>query len=132
MEPSRASYDARVGVLRIEHVQLAMPAGEEDAARAFYVHVLGLEEVAKPPVLAGRGGAWFTGGAAHIHLGVDPDFRPARKAHPALVVDDLDGLAERLRKEGHPVRPDEPFGGLRRLHTEDPFGNRIELMQPMP
>jgi catechol 2,3-dioxygenase-like lactoylglutathione lyase family enzyme len=84
-------------VLRIDHVQLAMPPGREDDARAFYAVLLGLAEVAKPEALAGRGGVWFGDGEVRIHLGVEAGFRPARKAHPALLVHDLPALVRRLR-----------------------------------
>jgi len=115
--------------LGIDHVQMAMPAGAEDAARAFYVDVLGLTERPKPPELAARGGAWFESGAMRVHLGVDPDFSPAKKAHPALVVDDLDALLARLRERGRQVDPPETLEGRRRTHIHDDFGNRIELVE---
>jgi catechol 2,3-dioxygenase-like lactoylglutathione lyase family enzyme len=113
----------------IHHVQLAMPAGEEARADAFYAGVLGLEQVKKPAALAGRGGAWFRGGDVEVHLGVEEGFRPARKAHPAFLVKGLGMLEERLRASGTPVHPDDPFENRRRFHTEDPFGNRIELIE---
>ncbi len=114
----------------IDHVQLSMPAGEEPKARDFYVRILGLAEVSKPPHLAARGGCWFENGAVRIHLGVETDFQPAKKAHAALLVSGLDGLADRLRSEGCSVEPDEPLPGYERLYVSDPFGNRIELMEP--
>ena len=114
----------------IDHVQLAMPAGGEDRARGFYSAILGLPEKAKPPALAARGGVWFETPDLKIHLGVEKEFRPARKAHPALLVEDLPALAKRLRAAGCPVIDDEPLAGYRRIYTEDPFGNRIELMEP--
>ena len=113
----------------VDHVQLALPHGGEDQARAFYTGVLGLREVAKPPHLASRGGAWFESGSVKIHLGVDPDFRPARKAHPALLVQDLDELIRSCESEGHPVVDEQPLDGCRRVFVYDPFGNRIELME---
>jgi catechol 2,3-dioxygenase-like lactoylglutathione lyase family enzyme len=116
-------------VLALDHVQLAIPAGGEDAARAFYGGVLGLQEVPKPANLAARGGCWFSVGTLHLHLGVERDFRPARKAHPALLVTDLATLAARCAAHGHPVRSDEPLEGYERLYVDDPFGNRIELME---
>lgn len=116
-------------IYAIDHVQLAMPPGEEDKARAFYGGVLEMNEVPKPPALAARGGAWFEAGTVKVHLGVEPDFRPARKAHPAFLVEDLDVLAARCAKIGTPIRYDEPLAGYRRLHVTDPFGNRIELME---
>lgn len=116
----------------IHHVQLAMPAGEEDRAEAFYADLLGLERVSKPQALAGRGGAWFRGADVEVHLGVEEGFRPARKAHPAFLVKGLALLEERLREASAPVRVDEPFEGRRRFHTEDPFGNRVELIEWEP
>jgi catechol 2,3-dioxygenase-like lactoylglutathione lyase family enzyme len=113
----------------IHHVQLAMPAGEEERAERFYTGVLGLQRVAKPETLAGRGGAWFRGDGVEVHLGVEDAFQPARKAHPAFLVDGLGMLERRLAEAGAPVRPDEPFEHRRRLHTDDPFGNRIELIE---
>ena len=119
-------------ILAIEHVQLAMPAGEEEAARVFYRDLLGIAETEKPPHLAKRGGCWFEDGPVKIHLGVEADFRPARKAHPALVVDDVLALAERLKAAGVRVVDDEPLEGWDRVYADDPFGNRIELMTPAP
>ncbi len=112
----------------IHHVQLAIPAGEESLAEAFYTGLLGLDRVPKPEALAGRGGAWFRGDHVEIHLGVEDDFRPARKAPPALLVRGLAMLEQRLREAGAPVRPGELLENHRRFHTEDPFGNRIELL----
>jgi catechol 2,3-dioxygenase-like lactoylglutathione lyase family enzyme len=119
-----------VPIRRIEHVQLAMPAGGEDAATHFYEGLLGVPRVPKPPHLAVRGGCWFEDEAVKIHLGVEADFRPARKAHPALVVDDLGRLVEELRAAGSEVVDDEPLEGWFRVYVSDPFGNRIELMEP--
>ena len=116
-------------VTALHHVQLAMPRGHEDDARAFYAGVLGFTELPKPPHLAKRGGAWFHSGAAEVHLGVEEDFRPAKKAHPALLVDDLADLAARCAAAGHPTVTDEPLEGFDRLYVTDPFGNRIELLQ---
>lgn len=115
----------------IHHVQLACPPGSEDASRAFYTDALGMAEVAKPPELARRGGAWFRTGGVELHLGVEEEFVPARKAHPGLVVHDLDAVAERLRAHGAPVRWDGDFPGFRRLYTDDPHGNRLELLEPL-
>lgn len=112
------------------HVQLAMPTGEEDAARAFYRGVLGLEELPKPRALAVRGGAWFGAGALELHLGVEEPFAPARKAHPGIEVSDLDALAERLESSGVEVRFDDDFPRRRRFYTADPFGNRLEFLGP--
>jgi catechol 2,3-dioxygenase-like lactoylglutathione lyase family enzyme len=114
----------------IDHVQLAMPPGREDDARAFYGGLLGMEEVAKPPVLAARGGVWFRAGEAQVHLGVEADFRPARKAHPALLVRGLRDFASRLRAAGVAVVDDEALPGYERVYVSDPFGNRLELLEP--
>jgi catechol 2,3-dioxygenase-like lactoylglutathione lyase family enzyme len=117
----------------IDHVQLAMPAGREAAARAFYAGLLGMAELPKPPILAARGGCWFGAGAAVVHLGVETSFAPARKAHPALLVDDLDDLAATLTAAGYEcVRADGEIPGVRRFHTRDPFGNRVEFQQGAP
>jgi catechol 2,3-dioxygenase-like lactoylglutathione lyase family enzyme len=115
---------------RLDHVQLAMPAGGEELARAFYCATLGIPEIRKPPDLAKRGGCWFERGDLKIHLGVEADFRPARKAHPALLVMDLPILVEQLKSSGYVVRDDEPLEGYYRIYVDDPFGNRIELMEP--
>jgi catechol 2,3-dioxygenase-like lactoylglutathione lyase family enzyme len=117
-------------ILGLDHVQLAMPAGAEDSARAFYAGVLGLVEEAKPANLAARGGVWFRSGALRLHLGVDPDFRAARKAHPAILVRGLAELAARCRTAGFPPIIDEPLDGFERVYVFDPFGNRIELLEP--
>lgn len=119
-----------MGVTGLHHVQLAMPAGGEDRARAFYGKALGLDEVDKPINLRSRGGCWFERDGVRIHLGVEPGFRPARKAHPALEVDDLRSLVARLAKAGYPARTDEPLPGFDRVYVDDPFGNRLELLQP--
>lgn len=116
---------------RLHHVLLSMPPGDEAAARAFFAGVLGMTEVAKPAALAGRGGAWFRAGGVELHLGVEEDFRPAAKAHPGIVVDDLDHLVARLAEAGQPVRWDRDFPGFRRVYAHDPFGNRLEFLQPL-
>ena len=118
-----------MAILAIEHVQLAMPPGREGEARAFYAGLLGIPEVPKPLELAKRGGVWFESGPLKIHLGVEADFRPARKAHPALLVGDLRALVERLRAAGVEVH-DDPLDGHYRVYVADPFGNRIELLEP--
>ena len=105
-----------------------MPPGGEDEARAFYGGALGLTEEPKPPALAARGGCWFTNGAVTLHLGVEHDFRPARKAHPALRVEGFDDLCTTLEGSGHAVRLDDELPGVRRCYVDDPFGNRIELI----
>jgi catechol 2,3-dioxygenase-like lactoylglutathione lyase family enzyme len=120
-----------VAVYGIDHVQLAMPAGGEPLARRFYVELLGLTEIPKPANLAARGGAWFTCGPLQLHLGVESDFRPARKAHPALLVSDLAPLLKSLIGAGFEVKYDsERVEGYDRAFTSDPFGNRIELVEP--
>lgn len=115
----------------LNHVQLAMPAGEENAARRFYAEILGIPEVAKPPHLAERGGCWFERGALKVHLGVEQDFRPAKKAHPAFTVTDLPTLVARMEAAGFCSVEDQPLEGYNRLYVADPFGNRIELMEPV-
>ena len=117
-------------VRHIDHIQLAMPAGREDEARAFYQDVLGIPEVAKPPHLAVRGGCWFEREPLKVHLGVEQDFVPAQKAHPAFVVEGLRELAARLQRAGYQVSRDQPLEGHDRLFVDDPFCNRIELMEP--
>lgn len=116
-------------ILRIDHVHLAMPKGEEDRARQFYSGVLGLAEVAKPAPLAARGGCWFTTGAVVIHLGVQDDFVPAKKAHPAFVVESVDELQKRLLEAGFEVMKDDAVPGVKRFFTFDPFGNRVEFIE---
>jgi catechol 2,3-dioxygenase-like lactoylglutathione lyase family enzyme len=116
-------------IIALDHVQLAMPAGEEASARRFYSGVLGLEEIPKPASLAGRGGAWFRAGNVEVHLGVEADFRPARKAHPAFRVRGLSGLIRRCVDAGHPVERAVPVPGVERVYVEDPFGNRVELVE---
>jgi len=122
--------DPGVQINGIDHIQLAMPPGGEAAARSFYCGLLGLPEKSKPPVLARRGGCWFESGSVKIHLGVEPDFRPARKAHPALLVTDLPSLVEVLSEAGVTIVDDEPLEGYDRVYASDPFGNRLELMEP--
>jgi catechol 2,3-dioxygenase-like lactoylglutathione lyase family enzyme len=112
----------------IDHVQLALPEGEEATARAFFAGVLAMREVPKPEKLAARGGCWFESGGVRIHLGVERDFRPARKAHPALRCRNYDGLLLRLDEHGIPQQNDDSLPGTRRCHIADPFGNRIELI----
>lgn len=114
----------------LDHVQVAIPRGGEDDARGFYGGLLGMVEEPKPPVLAARGGCWFSSGSAVLHLGVEEPFVPARKAHPAFLVDDLDAAERVLATAGHAcVRSDGEVPGVRRFHTFDPFGNRVELQQ---
>jgi catechol 2,3-dioxygenase-like lactoylglutathione lyase family enzyme len=117
-------------IVGVDHVQLAMPAGREAEARAFYAGLLGIPEQAKPAALAARGGAWFESGPLKLHLGVDPDFRPARKAHPGLLVRGLEALIGELERAGYRVATDAPLEGYLRIYVDDPFGNRLELMEP--
>jgi catechol 2,3-dioxygenase-like lactoylglutathione lyase family enzyme len=117
-------------ILSIDHVQLAMPAGEEEKARAFFVNVLGFTEIPKPVELAKRGGAWFRSENVQLHIGVENDFRPAHKAHPAFIVDDLDSLIAKAQSAGCETDMSQPpLDGYKRAHVFDPFGNRIELME---
>ena len=113
----------------LDHVQVAMPAGREDAARSFYGTALGLREIPKPAPLAARGGVWYAIGDLQLHLGVAEDFSPAKKAHPAFRVPDAAAVAERLREAGFAVRWDSSLPGCSRFYTDDPFGNRIEILQ---
>ena len=118
--------------MRIGHVQLAMPEEGEDEARRFFGRLLGMEEVPKPSALAARGGCWFRADDCEVHLGVDPDFRPQRKAHPAFVVPDLRALAARLEQAGLAVEWDDRIPGVDRFYVHDPFGNRLEFQQDEP
>jgi catechol 2,3-dioxygenase-like lactoylglutathione lyase family enzyme len=118
-------------VVRLEHVQLAMPAGREPEAVDFYEGLLGIPHVPKPPHLAVRGGCWFERDDLKVHLGVDKDFRPATKAHAAFIVDDVRALAATIAAAGHSIVDDEALEGHDRVYVSDPFGNRIELMQPL-
>lgn len=119
-----------MGILEIDHIQLAMPAGGEEKAREFFVGILGFQEIPKPPELSKRGGAWFETGSVQLHLGVEADFRPARKAHPAFLVDDLDRMIIKIQSAGFEIDNTQPaLNGYKRIHIFDPFGNRIELME---
>jgi catechol 2,3-dioxygenase-like lactoylglutathione lyase family enzyme len=120
-----------MGFLGLDHVQLAAPPSSEPAAREFYGDLLGLTEIPKPESLRGRGGVWFALGAHQLHVGIDPGFAPARRAHPALRVTDqpeLDRLADRLAAAGVPVSWDQAIPGVRRFYAADPWGNRLELL----
>ncbi|MGW4245793.1 glyoxalase [Nocardia sp. NPDC004722] len=116
----------------LHHIQLAVPAGEEAACRAFWGGVLGLTELEKPPVLAARGGCWFRGNGIEVHLGVEKDFTPARKAHPGILVDSLPEVAAKLTSAGYGARWDDDFPGFDRFYSADPFGNRLEFLQRKP
>ena len=116
-------------MMRLDHVQVSCPPGGEEVARAFYRDALGMTELEKPPLLAARGGCWFKDGTAEVHIGVEENFTPALKAHPALAVDDLDALAETLLAKGYPVKWDnDTIPGRRRFHTADGHGNRVEIV----
>jgi catechol 2,3-dioxygenase-like lactoylglutathione lyase family enzyme len=121
-----------IRVVALDHVQLAMPPGRESEAEEFYSDLLGFRVLAKPEPLASRGGRWFVSGDVQVHLGVEADFRPARKAHPALVVDGFDDLVAKLRDLGASWRWDEDLPGTRRIYVDDPFGNRVELIDGTP
>ncbi|WP_255950279.1 VOC family protein [Streptomyces odontomachi] len=135
-------------LIAVDHVQLAAPPGSEDALRAYYVGVLGMREIPKPPALAARGGCWFEaeqsgtsaaqsteGGGARragvqLHLGIEQDFRAARKAHPGLRVHGIAAYAARLAERGAKVVWDDDLPGHRRFYSEDPVGNRLEFLEP--
>lgn len=116
-------------VLRIDHIQIAAPAGCEPAAREFYCSILGMKELEKPPVLRERGGCWFECGSQQLHIGVEKEFHPAKKAHPAFAVLDLDELRETLKTRGITAIDDDNFPGARRFYAEDPWGNRLEFIE---
>jgi trans-aconitate 2-methyltransferase len=124
----RPGNEQVAAVAGLDHAQLAMPVGREDEGRRFYCGVLGLVEMPKPPVLAARGGCWFNGHRSEVHLGTDKDFRPADKAHVGLAVTDLDAMAARVAAAGHRVSWDVELAPRRRFFTDDPFGNRIEIL----
>lgn len=116
-------------IVGLHHVQVSCPPGSEDALRGFYGEVLGMAEVPKPPALAARGGVWFRAASCEIHCGVEESFLPARKAHPGIAVSDVDYVAIAVGASGAPVRWDDNMPGVRRFHTEDPVGNRLEFQQ---
>jgi len=124
-----ADNSQTIRILALDHVQIAMPAGREDDARRFYRDLLGMDELPKPEALVRRGGAWFGAGSTMIHLGVEQEFHPARKAHPALLVADLAALRARLQSAGVALVDDDSLPGMRRFYASDPFGNRIEFIQ---
>ena len=119
---------SRGPIVGLDHVQIPIPVGGEDAARAFYGGLLGLTEVPKPEPLAARGGCWFAGSGMAIHLGVEDEFRPWRKAHVGLLVGDLEALRRSLEDADIPTRDDDASVRVRRFYAEDPFGNRLELI----
>jgi catechol 2,3-dioxygenase-like lactoylglutathione lyase family enzyme len=121
---------ASFSFVALHHVQLAMPRGQEAIARAFWAGLLGMTELEKPAVLEARGGCWFRGGGLEVHLGVDDPFAPAGKAHPGLLVHDLRALAMRLEDAGRSITWDDDFPGHRRFYAHDPFGNRLEFLEP--
>lgn len=116
-------------IVGYDHVQVAVPRGTEDVARAFYAGLLGMTELPKPPALAPRGGCWFRAGDAVLHLGVEEPFAPARKAHPAFLVRDLAAVRAGLEAAGHACTASAELPGVERFHTHDPFGNRLEFQQ---
>ncbi len=120
-----------MNIRAIDHVQVAIPRGSEDTARAFYGELLGFTEVPKPSELAGRGGAWFELGDVKVHLGVEDDFRPARKAHVAFQVNSVRQLAIDAATAGYEVNDDDPIDGVDRIFVFDPFGNRLEFQAPL-
>lgn len=122
------SADMKTRISGIDHVQIAAPHGCEEAAREFYGALLGLEEIAKPEALCGRGGCWFLCGAQQLHIGVEKDFRPARKAHPAFAVADLGELRRMFLERGFATQDDDNIPGMRRFYAEDPWGNRLEFV----
>ena len=115
--------------MRLDHIQLAAPPGCEAAARRFYGELLGLPELEKPASLWARGGCWFQVGEQQLHIGVESDFRAARKAHPAFAVQDLDGLRKKLAAQGVKITEDGALPGVRRFYAEDPWGNRLEFLE---
>jgi catechol 2,3-dioxygenase-like lactoylglutathione lyase family enzyme len=116
-------------ILSLDHVQVAIPVGGEKRARTFYTGILGFTEIEKPASMAGRNSIWFAAGAVNLHLGVEPEFHAAKRAHPAFIVDDLDEILAACERAGLTTKPDTSFNGFRRVHVLDPFGNRLELMQ---
>jgi catechol 2,3-dioxygenase-like lactoylglutathione lyase family enzyme len=122
----------KMRVTRLDHLQIAAPPGCEEAAREFYGEILGLQEIEKPESLRSRGGCWFSCGSQQLHLGVERDFRPAKKAHPAFVAEDFDELRHELSARGINVVEDNSVPGVRRFFAEDPWGNRLEFVEQHP
>jgi catechol 2,3-dioxygenase-like lactoylglutathione lyase family enzyme len=118
-------------LVAVDHVQLAAPPGSEDTLRSYYAGVLGMTEIPKPPALAARGGCWFEAGSVRLHLGIEEDFRPARKAHPGLRVRDIEAYADRLTAKGAEVTWDDDLPGHLRFYSKDPVGNRLEFLEPV-
>ena len=116
-------------IVSLDHVQIVIPVASESRARAFYSGILGFTEIEKPPQMAERKSLWFVAGAVNLHLGIELDFTPAKRAHPAFVVEDLDAILAACERAGIAVKPDTSFNGFRRVHVFDPFGNRLELME---
>ena len=116
-------------ILDIDHVQVAIPVAGEERARAFYSGILGFREIEKPRQMAERKSIWFVAGTVNLHLGIEPNFTPAKRAHPAFVVEGLDAILAACDSAGISSKPDTSFNGLRRVHVFDPFGNRLELME---
>jgi catechol 2,3-dioxygenase-like lactoylglutathione lyase family enzyme len=116
-------------ILSLDHVQVAIPIGSETRAQEFYSGILGFTEIEKPAAMAGRNSIWFVAGTVNLHLGIEADFHPAKRAHPALVVEGLDEILAACERAGLPTKPDTSVNGFRRVHVFDPFGNRLELME---
>jgi catechol-2,3-dioxygenase len=115
--------------LKLDHVQIAAPPDCEVAARRFYGEIIGLPEVPKPPVLRSRGGVWFQVSGEQLHIGVEQDFQPARKAHPAFATENLNDMATRLQNAGYEITWDEALPEARRFYVNDPWGNRVEFLE---
>jgi predicted enzyme related to lactoylglutathione lyase len=118
-----------MAILSVDHVQIAIPVASETRARGFYSGILGFTEIEKPAQMAERKSIWFVAGAVNLHLGVEPDFTPAKRAHPAFVVEGLDAILVACERAGIATKPDTSFNNFRRVHVFDPFGNRLELME---
>lgn len=116
-------------ILSLDHVQITIPVASESRARAFYASILGFTEIEKPPQMAERKSIWFIAGGVNLHLGIDLDFTPAKRAHPAFVIEGLDAILTACERAGITTKPDTSFNGFRRVHVFDPFGNRLELME---